>query len=340
MRRRRSKANPIAIIVLVVVIIAIPFFVTGNYHLSIMIFIAIHAMLAMGLCLLMGYAGQISLGHTAFFGIGAYASGILTVKAHLNPWLAMLLALVFTGLVAYVLGIPIFRLKGHNLAMATLGFGIIVYIVFVEWSGLTGGPSGLSGIPSIGIGSFEFDKDVKFYYLAWALAILLLILSLNIVDSRVGRALRAIDGSEIAAEVMGVDSAKYKIQIFVVGAVFASVAGSLYAHYLTFLNPGPFGLSLTIALLVMVVIGGLTSAWGAVLGAGIITMLTEVLRGVMEKVTKGATGEYEIIVFGMILMLVMIFMPQGLVPALVGWVRRLFRADRGKPSRAIAEVGG
>ncbi|MBI2954076.1 MAG: branched-chain amino acid ABC transporter permease [Chloroflexi bacterium] len=314
--------NRIILSALFVVIGVLPFVFTSSYHISVMIFIGIHAMLAIGLCLLMGYAGQVSLGHAAFFGLGAYASGILTASYHVDPWLAMGLAAIFTGLVAFIIGKPLFRLKGNNLAMGTLGFGIIVYIMLVEMTDLTGGPSGLRGVPSLSIFGFTFDKDIKYFYLVWALALLFLILSLNIVNSRVGRALRSIHGSEIAAEMLGVDTNKYKIQILIVSAVYASVAGSLYAHYVTFLSPPPFGFKLSIEVLVMVVIGGLSSVYGAIFGAAATTLLSETLRGTVPKLLSGAGGEYEIVVFGVILMVVMIFMPTGLTSGTLNLVRR------------------
>ena len=326
--------NTVTLVVLIIAIGALPLFITSTYHLSVMAFIGIHTMLAVGLCLLMGYAGQVSLGHAAFFGIGAYASGILTTEFQVNPWLAMLAAAVFAGAVAYVIGVPMFRLKGNNLAMGTLGFGIIVYLVFVEVREWTGGPSGLTGIPSPSAFGFEFDKDIEYYYLVWALTLLFLLLSLNIVNSRVGRALRSIHGSEIAAETLGVNANKYKIQILIVSAVYASVAGSIYAHYLTFINPQPFGFKLSIEIVVMVVIGGLSSVWGAIFGAATTTLLSEVLRGVIPQFLKGATGEYEIVVFGVILMVVMIFMPEGLFSGIVRRTRTWWSA-RALNARAL-----
>ncbi len=332
--------NQIFLVALIVVVGVLPLLFTSNYHISTMIFIGLYAMLAVGLCLLMGYTGQVSLGHAAFFGLGAYGTGILTTKLNMNPWLAMIAAAIFTGLVAYVVGYPMFRLKGNNLAMGTLGLGIIIYIMFVEMSNLTGGPSGLTGIPSPSILGFTFDQDIKFYYLIWAFALLFLILSLNIVNSRVGRALRSINGSEIAAETLGVNATKYKVQILVVSAVYASIAGSLYAYYLTVLNPSPFSFSFSVEIVVMVVIGGLSSVWGSLFGAAATTLLSEFLRGVIPELFKsaggkGASGEYEIVVFGIILMGVMIFMPEGLALGVVNLIKR-WRHDKA-PKATVLE---
>jgi branched-chain amino acid transport system permease protein len=214
--------------------------------------------------------------------------------------------------VAFLIGVPIFRLSGLLLAMATLGFGIIVYYVQVNWTALTGGPSGLTGIPPLSLGGFRFDRDGRFLYLVWGAALLLLGLALNLADSRIGRALRAIHGSELAAQMAGVDTTWLKLQIFVVSAVYTGLAGSLYAHYLTFINPSPFGFGYSIELLVMVVLGGITSLWGSLLGAATVTALTELLRAIMPRLMSRTQAEYEIILFGLLLMGFMIFLPRGL----------------------------
>ncbi|MBI4242061.1 MAG: branched-chain amino acid ABC transporter permease [Candidatus Rokubacteria bacterium] len=275
-------------------------------------FIGLNAIAAMGLTLLMGYAGQVSLGQAAFFGLGAYTSGILTATYGWNPWLAMGAAVLLSGCVALLIGVPIFRLSGLLLAMATLGFGIIVYYVLVNWSSLTGGPSGLTGIPPLALGGFRFDQDSRFFSLVWALLLLLLALALNVTESRIGRALRAIHGGELAAQTAGVNTTWLKLQVFVVSALYTAVAGSLYAHYLTFINPSPFGFGYSIELLVMVVLGGLRSLWGALLGAGAVTVLVELLRTVTPRLMGRTQAEYEIILFGLLLMGFMIFMPRGL----------------------------
>jgi branched-chain amino acid transport system permease protein len=293
-----------------------PVFRPGAYLLTIMIFVGLHTILTVGLCLLMGYAGQVSLGHAAFYGLGAYASAIATTRFQLSPWLGLLISLILTAGVALVIAQPIFKLKGHYLAMATLGFGYIVYIFFTEASALTGGPSGLTGLPYLSLAGQPLDRDVEYYYLVWAAVVLVLVASLNIVNSRVGRALRAIHGSEVAAQAMGVNTARLKAQIFVLSAAYAGLAGSLYAHYVTFVNPSPFGFHFSVMLVVMASVGGVATVWGAPFGAGVVTALTEVLRSAVPRLLQGASGEYEIIAFGLLLMLIMIFMPQGVVQGL------------------------
>lgn len=297
-----------------VLVLAAPLVFKGGYLMNVLVFVGIHTILAIGLNLLLGYAGQISLGHAGFFGLGAYASGILTATYGWNPWLAMPLAAAGVGLLAFLVGFPILKLKGHYLAMATLGMGIIMYIVFNETVDLTGGPSGLPGIPNLKLGTLTFDSDVKNYYLIWTITLILVLLMLNLANSRVGRALRAIHDSEVAAQVMGVNARLLKVQIFALSAVISSIAGSLYAHTMTFLAPASFGFNFSVELLTMVVIGGLGSIYGSFLGAALLTLLPEFLR---------AAHDYDIIIYGSLLMVMVMFMPGGLVRGIPDLIRKL-----------------
>jgi len=314
----------------------LPLVVHNNYWLSILVFVAIYTILAVGLNLLMGYAGQISLGHAAFFGIGAYSSAILTTQWHWSPWLALVCGLLLTALVALLIGIPCLRLRGHYLAMATLGFGWIVFIVMKQWSAVTQGTSGIESIPKLAIGTLVFDSDIRHYYLVWGIAILVLVISANLVNSRIGRALRAVHGSEMAAAALGVDIARSKIQVFVLSAVYAALAGSLYAHVVNFINPTTFGFHISVSLVVMVVIGGMASIWGAPLGAASITLLIEWLRNLPFK-------DIDVIAHGLILILVMIFMPGGVVCGLQDIIQRVLRRKIRRataPARLPAPEGG
>ena len=297
-------------------VLAAPLVFHGGYLMNVLVFVGIHTMLAIGLNLLLGYAGQISLGHAGFFGLGAYLSGILTATYGWNPWLAMPLAAAVVGAVAFLIGFPILKLKGHYLAMATLGMGIIMYIVFNETIDLTGGPSGLSGIPNISIGSLTFDTDVENYYLIWFFTLGMILLTLNLANSRVGRALRAVHDSEVAAQVVGVNARLLKVQIFALSAVISSVAGSLYAHTMTFVSPASFGFNFSVELLTMVVIGGLGSIYGSFLGAALLTLLPEFLR---------AAQDYDIIIYGGLLMVMVMFMPSGLVRGVPDLFRKLLK---------------
>jgi len=275
-----------------------------SYYVTVVgVTVCTNAVLAISLNLLMGYAGQISLGHAAFFGLGAYASAVLTTKYGINPWLAMLAGLGISGTVAFVMARPILKLKGHYLAMATLGMGIIIHIFFVQTDWLTGGPDGLSGIPEISIAGWPVNTDLRWYYVFGTLMLIATWISLNIIDSRQGRALAAVHGSEVAAQMTGVDTASVKAQIFVVSALLASVAGSLFAHQQAFVSPESFSFFFSIELVTMVVLGGLASTFGALFGAVLLSILPEFLL-VFE--------DFEVLIYGAILMIIMIFLPDGL----------------------------
>ena len=303
-----------ALLLIAFLIVLYPWIFEGNkYFISILVFLGINSIVTMGLCLLMGYAGQISLGHAAFFGIGAYSSGILTSQYSYHPVVAFFVGIFFSALVAFFVGKPTLRLKGHYMAVATLGFGEIFFIVFNELIFLTGGPSGLSGIPTLTFFG-QVLEGTAYLYLVWGFAFLLLIFSLNVINSRVGRALRAIHGGELAANAMGVDAARYKVQVFVLSAVYASIAGSLYAHFITFISPSSFGLMPSIMFLMMVVIGGAGTIWGALLGTAVLTSLPEYLRGLED---------FEVLAYGGILMAVLLFMPQGILEGMQKLLKRM-----------------
>lgn len=298
-----------------------PLLFSGSYLLNVLVFVGIHTMLAVALNLLLGYAGQISLGHAAFFGLGAYLSGVLTTTYDWNPWLTMVVAALTVGGLAFAIGFPILKLKGHYLAMATLGLGIIIYIVFNEWVDVTGGPSGFSGIPNLQLGPLNFDNDLKNYYLVWCFALGCVLLSLNLANSRIGRAFRAIHDAEVAARVVGVNARLLKVQVFALSAMICAIAGSLYAHVMTFVAPPSFGFNISVELLTMVVIGGLGSIYGSFLGALLLTLLPEFLRFMHD---------YDIVFYGGLLMVMTIFMPGGLVRGIPVLYRTLLGLRKGK----------
>jgi branched-chain amino acid transport system permease protein len=309
-----GKQNYFKLIALTLLILVVPLLVKGDYYLSILVFIGINSLAVMGLSLLMGYAGQISLGHAAFFGIGAYTSGILTTQFHFSIVGAFLIGVFISVVVAVIIGIPALRLKGHYLAVATLGIGEIVFVIFNELMDLTGGPSGLSNIPALQLGAYRFNTSMRMYYVVWPIVILLLWFSLNIIHSRVGRALRAMHGSEIAANAMGVNLSLFKIQVFVLSAVYTSIAGSFYAHFVTFIAPNNFGLMVSVLFLMMGVIGGIHNIWGSIVGSVILTALPECLR-VFEA--------YDILVYGFILLGILLFMPEGLLEGVPQLYKRI-----------------
>lgn len=316
---KESLISNKAILLLILAVIAIYIFIPNTYYLGNLVLIGIYTIVVIGLCLLMGYAGQVSLGHAAFYGLGAYGSGILTAYWGFPPLPALLIAALATALVAYVIGMITLRLKEHYLALATLGAGVIIYIFFNEQVNITGGPSGFSGIPYFSIGGLEFDTEESYYFLVWTFVMLAVIFARNMVNSRIGRALRALHGSEIAATCMSIPAFSYKVQIFVVSSIYASIAGSLYAHYITFISPSPFGFQASVEFVLMAAIGGLASIWGPLFGVSAVLLLTEFLRSVIPKLLPTAGGEYEIIFFGLILVLVMIFMPDGLTGGIKTW---------------------
>jgi branched-chain amino acid transport system permease protein len=275
----------------------------GHYP-DLMIFAGIYTIIAIGLSLLMGYAGQISLGNAAFYGIGAYTSAILTVRYGLNPWLCIMAGAALAAGVALLIGTPALKLRGHYLAMATLAFGIIVNIIFREETRWTGGPDGMIGIPGLTLFGFAFDTVTKYYYLVWSVVFMVFIIVANLIQSPLGRALRAIHASEAAAAAIGVGVSGYKVLAFVCSAALAALAGSLYAHYTNFINPSTFDLFFSIKLIIMIALGGMHSLWGALAGAVAITFLSLEWLHYFQ--------EYEIIVYGVILLAIVIFLPQGI----------------------------
>ena len=325
----RRRTTYIALAVFGAALIAAPMVARQPYYQSVLVFIGINALAATGLNLLMGYAGQVSLGHAAFLGIGGYASAVLTVNHGVDPWLAMVAGVAVTCIIAWIIGKPTLRLHGHYLAIATLGFGMIVNIVFIEWRGLTGGQSGIPGVPPLAIGRFALDTHARLYYLVWGMVYLATLASANLLHSRSGRALRAISSSELAAETAGINAGRYKLQVFVLSAALASLAGSLFVHNLSFANPEPFDFAYSIELVVMAVLGGLGNIWGPVVGAATITVLGEALPPLgnllnqwINPTASGMPLELDVPAFGLILVLALIFLPRGVTTSLSALFQR------------------
>lgn len=300
------------LLLLTVVLGVLPLALKNNYHYDIAIQIAINAAVAIGLNLLIGYAGQISLGHAGFFGLGAYTSAVLTANYGWSPLLALGLGVIGVAILSFLIARPILRLKGHYLAMATLGFGFIINIVITNESQLTGGPDGMT-VPGFSLFGWQVSGAQQWYWVFAGLLLFTLWLAQNLIDSPIGRALRALHGSEIAAQVAGVDTTAYKVLVFVVSAVVAALLGGLYAHYTEYLTPDKAGFLHSVEFVVMVVVGGMASNFGALVGAVIMTLLPQLLTGF---------DEWEMVIFGGILMGSMIFLPRGLVPTIAGLVQR------------------
>jgi len=298
--------------VVAAIIALLPLALPNNYYYDVAIRIGMNAIVVVGLNLLIGYAGQISLGHAGFVGLGAYASAILSSRYGWPPLAAMLAGMAAVGVIAFTVARPILRLRGHYLAMATLGLGIIIYMVLVNESAWTGGNDGMS-VPPFSLLGMTLASERTWYWVTGAVLLGAIVLANNTVDSPVGRALRALHGSEIAAQVAGIDTVRYKVRIFVVSAVFASAVGSMMAHYSGFVSPQVSSFFHSIELVTMVVVGGMASTYGAVLGAAILTTLPQLLT---------QFEGYEMIVFGLLLMLTVIFLPRGLLPTIVARLRK------------------
>ncbi|MEF7614499.1 branched-chain amino acid ABC transporter permease [Aquincola sp. MAHUQ-54] len=301
-----------SLLVTAAVLALLPLVLGNNYLMDVAIRVALAAVAAIGLNLLMGFAGQISIGHAAFIALGAYGSGIAASRFEWPALMSMAVAAAGAGFVAWLIGKPILRLKGHSLTMATLGLGVIVNIVLINEVGWTGGPDGMP-VPPLQIGSFVLMKVGHWYAVAAVVLWLAILCSLNLYDSPAGRALRGLNGSEVAARVMGVDVPAFKVRVFVLSAVFAAVSGSLTAHYLAFVSPSLASFTHSVELATMVVLGGMASTFGAVLGAALLTLLPQLLGGLQG---------YEMVLFGLILMLTMMFLPKGLVPSIAQKLRR------------------
>jgi len=313
----RSSASRGPLLALAAIIAVLPLALANNYTYEVAIIVGLNAIACVGLNLLIGYAGQISLGHAGFFGLGAYGSAILAARYGWPPLASIPTAVAAVGVLAWAIGRPILRLKGHYLAMATLGFGVIVSIVLSIEDRLTGGPDGMA-VPPLRILQWEIVGEKIWYWIVGAALVGAVWLAQNLIESPRGRALRALHGSEVAAGALGIDAMRHKLFVFVLSALFTAAAGGLTAHYSGFITPSKASFLHSIELVTMVVFGGMASTYGAVIGAAILTVLPQLLT---------VLKEYEIVVLGAVLMLTMIFLPRGIVPTL----GRAIAAARGKP---------
>lgn len=283
-------------------IILLGFLKSDPYFITILIFAGLNALSALGLSLLMGLAGQISLGQNGFYGLGAYLSALFALNLNLPVPVALLLASILTSLLSLFLAIPALRLKGHYLAVATLGFGEIVYLLLNEWG--PGGPSGFGNIPKLSLGSLTFESPLSYLFLVWTLFLMAFLLAQNLANSTYGRTLRALHSSETALRTLGVNLVSLKVKIFFLSAFLTALSGAIYAHFVTFLSPATFSIFYSVLLLMMVMLGGIHSLWGAPLGALFVTFLPETLRPFKE---------YDILLYGLILTLGLIFLRKGLL---------------------------
>ena len=311
--------RPGAVLAVFLVLLGSVPLVLPEFYVTLMNYIGLYAIVALGLVLLTGVAGLISFGQAAFVGLGAYTTAYLTTAAGVpgwlaSPWLALLAGLALTAVVALLLGALTLRLSGHYLPLGTIAWGISLYFLFGNLD-FIGGFTGITGIPALRLFGHELGDGRQFYYLIWLALLAMVWAAGNLLDSRSGRAIRALKGGCLMAEAMGVDTARLKNAIFLIAALFACVSGWLYAHLQRFVNPTPFGLGIGIEYLFMAVIGGATSVWGALLGAGVITLLKQWLQDLLPRLL-GSSGNFEVIVFGILMVLMLQRSRDGLWPLL------------------------
>jgi len=299
-RQARSRRALVGVWVLAM---AWPFVAPNDYLMSLGVYFFIHLMLVASLNVIMGWTGQVSLAHAAFYGLGAYTSGVLNTKYGVSPWWGMCAAIVLVAAVAALIGLATLRLRGPYLSMGTLGFSGILSVLFVELVGLTGGPNGLAGIAPFSLFGWELDTPTRFYWLVWLVGAVVMWLLLNLFGSVPGRALRAIAGGEVGANALGVDTFLFKVAAFSLSAAIAGLAGSMYAHFNQFASPETFGFFASVLLVVMVALGGTGRYWGPFYGAAIFTVVPELLRQYQDA---------ELLVFGVCMILVLLYFPGGL----------------------------
>jgi len=317
----KRKLKRCGMIALLFVICLFPILDANRYHVNMGIMVGIFSIVAIGLNLLLGNTGQISLGQAAFYGIGGYTSAILSVKAGLSFWMALPCAAIFAGMIGYIIGFASVRFKGSYLAMATLSFGVIFSIIVLEWTPVTGGAGGYPEmIPRPSIGAFKIDSELKYYYLVWAFLAAVFLFTKNLVKSRIGRALYAVNENEMVAGVIGVHPTRYKLKVFTLSAIYAGIAGSLYAHYATYISEESFTFFFSVTLLCMVVIGGLGNVWGSIIGTAALYLLPEILRyaarlSAFPQAIQNILKEYSylLLAYGFFLAISIIFLPRGIV---------------------------
>ncbi len=326
--------------------------ILSPYYVTLLNYIGLYAMVALGLVLLTGVGGLTSFGQAAFVGLGAYTTAALTTATDLpgwlawagaSPWLTLLVGLLLTAAVAVLIGSLTLKLSGHFLPLGTIAWGISLYFLFGTMESL-GGHTGISGITAIALFGWTLDEGGEIYYLIWAFLLVAMLTTHNLLDSREGRAIRALKGGRVMAEAMGVDTSRSRMVIFVIAALLACASGWLYAHMQRFVNPTPFGVHIGIEYLFMAVVGGAGYVWGAIVGAGVITVLKQWLQNWLPSLL-GATGNFETIVFGLLMVLVLHRAREGLWPILrklvpVRTVRRTLDADAEPlPRRTLPKAG-
>lgn len=284
------------------VLLALPL-VLERHSTDLMIFAALYAIAGLGVGLLLGQCGIVNLAQAFFYGIGAYASAYGTVMLGWHPLVGIVAGMAIAGLIALAIGWPILKLSGFFLALATLAIGLIGTILFFEWDWLTGGTLGIGGVPPLSVAGFAFDTPDRFYYLVWGVALVVLLLTHNLVGGRPGLAMRAVRDAAPAAEGLGVDIHGLRTRVFIIGAMLGALAGSLFAHYVTYVSVESFTVQRSIVFLLIPVIAGARVIWGVVPGALFVTLVPEWLTGL---------GDIHQMLFGIVLVVVVTLLPEGL----------------------------
>jgi len=309
-----------------VALLTLPLWLGSAYHLHVGSMAGIFTILALSLNLLLGYTGQLSLGHAAFFGIGAYTAALLALRLEWPFWLGLPAAAALAGVAGWAIGRLALKVRGAYFVLVTISFAGVISLVSVNWMELTNGPLGLPGVPAPTLAGVSFRTKSAYYYLVLAAAAGSYLVCHRLVSSRLGRAFLALRENESLAESVGVDPTRTLVLAAVVSAALAGVAGGLYAHYTRFVSPEVFLFSYTVTMVIMVVAGGKGTLAGPVVGAALFTALPEALR-------EATSWQWQMLAYGAILMLVLYFLPRGIVPALGGWAARRVRVGAAAPSR-------
>jgi branched-chain amino acid transport system permease protein len=312
----RLNSRVVTLVVLAAVIALLPLVFPSGYYFRVAALVWVSALAAVGLNILMGQAGQVSLGHAAFFGIGAYAVAVGPEHFGVPSWAAIPIGAFISAALSYLVGRPILRLKGHYLAIATLGLGVLIALAITTESRWTGGPDGMP-VARLTLFGWRVTGSDVWYWITGGLLVIGTWIALNLDETPTGRAFRALHDSEVAAQVVGVDVARFKLQAFVIAAVYASIAGSALALMNGFINPDQAGFLHSVELVTMVVLGGLGSIVGSIVGAAVLVTLPQVLT---------VFHEYEHLMLGLIIIVSMIFMRRGIVPSLSSLLQRRVRA--------------
>lgn len=327
----RRNGTIILLIVVIVASLILPQVVSDSYTRRLLNLAGIYCIAVLGLNVIMGWGGQISFAHAGLWGVGAYTSALLATRLGVSFWLGMIVSAVTAGLIGLLIGIPTLKLKGHYLAMATIGFGEIIRLALINLEWLTGGAQGVKNIPSVSLGPIGFTDENVYFYLIFVFLVVAIAVAYRIQNSTYGRVLMAIRDSEVAAEVMGLNATFYKVMAFVLSAMFAGVAGSLYAHLTGYISPDTYSFEQMVIFVAMLMIGGMGSIPGVIVGAILMTFLPEWLRPLKDMY---------LMIYGIGIVLIVAFMPYGIAGLLKRFEPKLWALIPGQGGSAAAATAG